>query len=261
MSSIIINDCRDENAKGRQCGRLEALTNEPVTFIGVQNDLEAAGNLIDAIDAVGDQSATILVNVAPRNGAARHWGNGTPFCYFRYGKTLILASIDGYTLSLVKKFALTKSVTVLSIKESEASFAKAGIVQEKDAARIHESQFRSFDFLPRAAAYLKTGKELVGEVVSIETIPDAPHAIWWVDNFGNAKTTIFLNELPGETDSTIETKFGKLPFYQQLKTVPDKTVSLIVGSSGFGEKRFVEIVMQGGSAASILNLTSGQEII
>jgi len=113
----IINDCRDENAKGRQVTRAISLLKCPVSFIGVENDLEASGNLIDTMDALGESAGVILVNVAPRNGKGRKWGNGSPFGYFRYKKIIVVSSIDGLTLSLVKKLKLIKFVNILDLKK------------------------------------------------------------------------------------------------------------------------------------------------
>jgi len=115
MNITIINDCRDANAAGRQITRTTSLLGDSASFIGVSGDLEAAGNIIDALDALEERPGIILANVAPRNGKAKKWANGTPFSYFRYKKVLILASVDGLTLSLVKKFKLTQSVTILDI--------------------------------------------------------------------------------------------------------------------------------------------------
>lgn len=71
MNIIIINDCRDANAVGRQIARTGSLLNNPVSFIGVTSDIEAAGNIIDVLDAYGEHPGIILANVASRNGKAK----------------------------------------------------------------------------------------------------------------------------------------------------------------------------------------------
>ena len=93
--------------------------------------------------------------------------------------------------------------------------------------------------------------------MDLETIPDAPRAIWWVDNFGNCKTTLLADELPLKETAAISEKIGALQRFPRLKDVPDDTAALIEGSSGIGPKRFLEIVVQGGSAAGRFNLRSG----
>jgi hypothetical protein len=115
MFVTIINDCNDANVFGRQLTRAAVLFNTPVIPVGVHNELEAAGNLIDILDAAGGEKGVILVNVAPRHGSAKKWPNGTPFAYFYVGKTLVVASIDGVTLSLIKKLNIVDSVNLMDI--------------------------------------------------------------------------------------------------------------------------------------------------
>ena len=258
MNITIINDCRDANAAGRQITRTTSLLGDSASFIGVSGDLEAAGNIIDALDALEERPGIILANVAPRNGKAKKWANGTPFSYFRYKKVLILASVDGLTLSLVKKFKLTQYVTILDISETLDQLIAGGALQENQKNSITKTQFRSFDFLPHIAAYLAEGKKLKGEKLYIKNIPDAPPAIWWIDNFGNCKTTLLQEDI--KNGNHFSPKFKKLPYFERLKDVPDRTTALISGSSGLGKKRFLEIVVQGGSAEKKLKIFAGDAI-
>jgi len=258
MNSTIINDCRDANAIGRQITRTTSLLGSPVSFIGVIDDLQAAGNLIDALDAFEENPGLVLVNVAPRNGKAKKWENGTPFCYFWYKKILILASVEGFTLSFVKKFKLIEFVTVLDVSTTLDQLIAGGVLPEECKNSITITQFRSYDFLPRVAAFLVQGKKLHGSQLSIEDIPDAPPAIWWIDNFGNCKTTLLLDEIKNQ--SHISTRFGRLPYFSRLKDVPNKTTAIITGSSGLGKKRFLEIVVQGGSAEKEFKISMGDRI-
>ena len=262
MTITIINDCRDANAAGRQVTRAASLFDCPVSFIGVANDLEAAGNLIDALDAIeGKNEGIILVNVAPRHGIAKKWANGTPFGYFRHNNTLVVASIDGFTLSLVKKLQIVNAVHVLDISTVVNEMAAAGELSQGHIGYIAASQFRSFDFLPRIAAFLVKRKRLTSTELKIGEIPDAPKAVWWIDNFGNCKTTILPEEMNDAPNGKKETKFGALSYIPQLKAVADATPALIIGSSGIGEKRFLEIIVQGGNAASHFNIHSGDCVL
>ncbi len=304
MNVIIINDCRDENAKGRQVTRAISLFKCPVSFIGVENDLEAAGNLIDTLDAMSntqrENPGVILVNVAPRSGKGKNWENGSPFGYFWYKKILAVSSVDGLTLSLVKKLKLCKEITVLDIRKTLQKLAREKIIPRGFTSRIENSQFRSYDFLPRVGMYLAKGKKLAGEKLSIEEIPDAPRAIWWVDNFGNGKTTLLAEELktsggensllrgvsqadgprgsagatapdsdPGKEEFSpkskviIKTKFDSLPYFSRLKDVPEGKAAIITGSSGLGDKRFLEIVVQDvhGSARKKFGVLVGNKIL
>ncbi len=259
MSITIINDCADANASGRQATRVSSLLHQPVHYVPVASDLEAAGNLIDMLDAADGEESTILVNVAPRHGEAKKWANGTPFCYFFYGKTLVVASVDGLTLSLVKKFRLTDAVRLLDIPTAAKEFVRVGMIDEATYLHIVDTQFRSFDFTPRVAAYVREYGDLVSESYPISLIANAPRAIWWVDNFGNCKTTLTEDEID-LTSETIALPWGNFQYHRRLKDVPNHAPALITGSSGIGEHRFLEFVVQGGNAAGEYDLKSGAVI-
>ncbi len=263
MNITIINDCKDENAKGRQSARISSLLKHPANFIGVSNELEASGNIIDVLDASGESAGIILVNVAPRNGKAKRYPNGTPFGYFWYKKTLVVCSIDGYTLSLVKKLKLTKFINVLDIPETLEILIKKGNLSKHLKSHIINSQFRSYEYLPGVAAFIFKHKEIRSQKIAISTISDAPNAVWWVDNFGNCKTTVLLEEI-GSVSVISRSRILRhglevknLKYFSRLKDVPNVKSALITGSSGLEDERFLEIVVQGGSASKHFNLYSG----
>ena len=236
----IINDCRDVNAVGRQQAMVNSLFGSPSNFLGVNTDLEAAGNLIDTLNVYEDRPGIILVNVAPRNGKAKKWKNGTPFGWFKYKKVLVVSTIDGLTLSLVKKLQLAKHINVLELPEEHPLYA----VSQK-------SQFRSLQFSPKIAKLLSDGKKVKNTKLSISEIPDPPKAIWWIDNFGNCKTTILEKEFGNTSHSK---------FYKNLKDVPDGEDAITVGSSGLGKDRFLELVSQGGDFAEANSISTGSPI-
>ena len=215
--------------------------------------------LISILDAFGQNPGAILVNVAPRNGNAKKWENGTPFGYFWYNNILVVASIDGFTLSLVKKLKITDHIMVLDIAQTLDKLISENMLQASLKDYIVNTQFRSYDFVPQVGAYLLKHKELPGQKYDISQIPDMPHVVWWIDNFGNCKTTLFLDEVEKNND-TIITAFGTLPYFSRLKDVPDKTLAIITGSSGIGNKRFLEIVAQGLPAAEKLNISAGDKV-
>lgn len=262
MFVTIINDCRDGNAFGRQATRAMALFNSPVTTVGIEQDeLEASGNLVDMLDASEGEEGVILVNVAPRHGRGKKWPNGTPFGYFTVGKTLIVASVDGVTLSLVKKLGLLKEFNLFDIPTVTQSMLESGDLTEAQKNHIINTQFRSYDFLPRVAAWLKDGKDVPSEVYPLENIPEAPKAIWFIDNFGNSKTSLFPEDIDFEDGKVVKTQIGELTCYNRLKDVPNGEAGLIIGSSGYGDKRFLEVVVQGKSAAKHFNLQVGTPIL
>jgi hypothetical protein len=251
-SITVISDCCDNNARGRIMTRLYSLLPKSnITFIGVQNDIEAAICLVDTLDALENRDGTILVNVAPRNGRAKKWPNGTPFGEFNVGKIKVFSTIDGYVLGFVQKFLKQK----IRIKVYDIPKVVSGLrVSPKTQNRIINSQFRSFDFLTRLAVVRIKGRRFPYNVMGINEKID--WVIGYIDKFQkfeNVKTTRIYNGEYRHGDLIGKLKIGnkffsKIKFYSRLKDVPDNELAIIVGSSGLGEKRLLEIVLQGGSA-------------
>ncbi len=223
--------------------------------MGVSSDLEAAGNVIDVLDAAGDAEGIIAVNVAPRHGAAKKWPNGTPFGYFWYNKILVVCTIDGEVLSLIKKFGLADHVNVTDIR----AVMKFGGYADDMVEFAATSQFRSFDYLPRLARIAWDKKDVPSEKLMFSEIPDAPTGVWWIDSFGNCKTTMLAEDVQFEEGAEREIILNGLAIkavcYRQLRNVPDYQTGLTMGSSGYGDRRFIELVVQGTSAAKHYNIT------
>lgn len=262
---VFITDTTDANARGRVTTRVRAVFGEAPIFIGVAypNQLEAAGNLIDQLDALEDHSAIVFVNVAPRSITGEHSGNharnenGTAFCYFRYGNVLIIATLDGLTLSLVKKFGLTATVQVIDLPKAALVIRDQALLNDEDVNRVISTQFRSYEILPKIGAALRAGIILPTVEQSISGVPDCPSAVWLIDGHGNCKTTLIAEEM---SEGSVTTRWGTLPRYQRLKDVPDGVTAIIEGSSGLGSRRFLEIVTQGGSVAQKLGIRVGDKI-
>ncbi len=100
---------------------------------------------------------------------------------------------------------------------------------------------------------MSNDKELIGKKLDISEIHDVPLAVWWIDNFGNCKTTLTQSEIEHRSD--ISKKFKNTSYYERLKDVPNKSPALISGSSGLGDKQFLEIIVQGGSAEKEFNIS------
>jgi len=275
MFLTIINDSRDGNAFGRQQTRASALFGCGVATVGVRDDLEASGNLVDALDAGEGHEGVVLVNVAPRQTNGKKLGrgsvgffgaevakkeNGSPFGYFYYDKTLVVGSVDGITLSLVKKLGIADRINVLDIAAMGTALIEKGIISDDVARRMAATQFRSYEFLPRVAHWIAGGQPVVSVEQSLDT-PDAPKAVWWIDSFGNAKTTLLPEDVSFAEGKNAETLFGSLGCFTSLKDVPDEVAGLVIGSSGIGDKRFLEIVVQGESASERFHLVSGSRVL
>lgn len=250
----IITDCAlDTNGQNRLWMRTSQLYSIPIHVVGVRHPLEAAGNLIDALDQVRGASGIILVNVAPRHGEGKRWPNGTPFGYFWYKQTLVVSTIAGETLSLVQKLGLATEVHVLDIPTVMAWAVKEGHMTAEEADPIIKTQFRSLTFQPLVSSWIAQGFSVPAAVEQISDVaaPVEHPAVWWVDTFGNCKTTV--------TDDEPRTgMLAAIRAYDRLRDVPeDSEPAVIVGSSGFEDKRFYEIVVQGKRAADIVGLMAG----
>jgi len=262
MQITIINDCQDQNAKLRQVSRTGSyFKNASVDCFGVNSELEAAGFLLDAIDSFEGREGVILANVAPRNGSAHKWKNGTPFGYFWHKKTLIVTTIDGIILSLANKYDIIGKLYILEIKDVLDSIKKRELSDDVKS-RIIASQFRSFDFLPRAAYWIKNKKTFAKKEFDISQIPNLGGKIWFIDNFGNSKTTIDSKEVLDKENVKIRINGNSLnlKFYKCLRDLRDGETGLVRGSSGIYNNRFLEIMTQGKNTANALNIKTGDDI-
>lgn len=257
MFITLINDCCDANAQTRQEIKISNLFGVSPIFCGVSSDIEAAGNLIDSLDASKKEEGIVLLNVAPRNGNAKKWPNGTPFGYFYYGKTLVLSSIGGCSLSLIKKLKITDAIKIINLDKSVEKLKNQKIIKTSEAEKIKNTQFRSLEFLPLAAYAIFNNKKISFEEKKLDFVPEINKQIWWVDNFGNCKTSILENEINSQTLSEIKRKIPGIEYIKRLKDVGDEKTALIIGSSGLDGKKFAEIIIQGGNASKKYNLKSG----
>jgi len=260
----IINDCTDDNARMRQELRTTSALGLSIAYLGVPkfSSIAASGNVIDALDAAKGRPSIIMVNVAPRHGDAKRFKNGTPFGYFFYKDNLVIASVSEATLTLVKKLKLVDSIRVLDPEEVLPLFAEVGMIDENDIPWMLRTQFRSFNFVPRVAEYLALHKpELPGEDFALSEIKDEPPAVWWIDNFGNLKTTLTEADIDFKAGKKIETEWGVFTCYDRLSDVPNNEFGCIVGSSGIGPHRFLELVVQGKSAEEAFGARIGSHIL
>ncbi len=259
MFVTIITDCRCANARVRQLSRVATLFDVTPTFCPVFSDIEAAGNLIDVLDSTGGQEGIVMVNVAPRNGKSKQWVNGSPFCYFFVKKTLVISTIEGYTLSLIKKLKFIDEVNIVDIPQIIDWLSVQKNITDNFIYTIQHTQFRSFDYVPYLAQWLWSKKHVPSEMYSVSQIEDIGARVWWIDNFGNCKTSVFVDTRRSIMPEFIETTWGVLPVYLNLKDVPDKITACIIGSSGRELNRFVEIIVQGMSAAQRYDISIGDD--
>lgn len=273
LTGTIINDCADDLARARQELRFKSLFGVKPVFVGVGSyePIEAAGNLIDTLDVLTDfpladpdQTNIILVNVAPRGEDVQEkWDNGTPFCYFRLGNTLVVGAYEGHCLALVRDLQIADKVDLLDLPEVTTAAVAWGDLTTAQAKKINNSQFRSLEFLPLVAYWLWQNKPVPSQRRSLANLPSAKGQVWHIDNFGNAKTTLTANEVGFKQGKALRLAGGLQAIcYNRLTDVPKGTLALTIGSSGYGPHRFLELAIgHRGRAADTHELTIGESVI
>jgi hypothetical protein len=249
MQVTIISDCSDSNARSRQEIRYKALLgiNVGITFVGAETSLEASGCLIDAIDAYQDTAGIIVVNVAHR-GNKDIYPNGIPFCYSKVGNLNIVGTPNCF--SLAKKLGIIENTN-----ETDVFTVCKEFLPEAEAQRIASSQFRSYEYLPYLVKWISEGKEIISKEVDVHDFEDKNY-IWYVDCFGNCKTTILFKEGAPNQKPILD-----YPFIEKLTDVPKNNEPYFIkGSSGYKDKRFIELVIQRQSASKILGIGVGAQV-
>jgi S-adenosyl-l-methionine hydroxide adenosyltransferase len=265
-AAFIVNDCRDANAQGRQIGELLRCLDCSPAFLPVQHELEAAITIVDLLNTFrGGKRGLILSNVAPRKGTT---GNGTQFGYFRYGAAVVVTTVTDTMLSLVANLEIVKAIKVLEIEQATRFLVSRRFVDPDDFEHITQSQFRSAMFAPPVGAYLLLHDDIpaIPQPLNKLASKEIEGAVCFVDNFGNCKLASVIEEGGEPVDGTLlATKLGgqreKLPFYRMLASVPDSEAAITRGSSGIGAKRFLEVVVKGGSASKEMKLGVGDRVL
>jgi hypothetical protein len=256
MRISIFTDCFDQNAIIRQTYRYESLFPEAEINFKELNSLNFVPVLAGAIDEVDAVRFSSGVNIFVFNLAQRtekKYENGQPFCFTRLGSSIIIGTISSF--SVLKKLGIVKSVYVTEIEKVCLQFLSV-----KEAKRISQSQFRSYDFVPLLALWIYQGHNIKSTNIELNKT-ELSDQIWFIDCFGNCKTTIPGTRFSRKANGYIvSTNFGDLPFFQRLSDVPVDTVAIIIGSSGYRSRRFIEIIKNGGSAQKELGIELGDNI-
>lgn len=252
----IITDCSDDNVRARQELRFTNLFGVRPTFTRVGQEapgLEAGGHLLDQLDVLANNpksvpqaEALILVNVAPRGGKTKEIGdNGTPFCYFRVDNALVVCTAASGCLDLVHWCGAVDEIELLDIPTVTKAAVEWGELTEEQANRINNTQFRSLEFLPLVAYWLRSGKPVPSTKQKVEVAHDTAGKVWYIDNFGNAKTTLVAEDIGFEQGKKVTLADGlSATCYRRLADVPKDESALTIGSSGYRTKRFLEVVVQ-----------------
>lgn len=272
FSIVVINDCGDENEKLRITTRLQTLFwGATVSFCevnGPNSDLEAAGCIIDALDAKAGGAAPglILPNTAFREPEKSGDANGSPFGHCIINNVLLFSTIRGRILSLVKDFFGIEHIHIVEPREALESIVATGDLEQKWVEHIADSQFRSYELQPLLAARLLKGFALPSQKETLAS-PKLGGVVWWVDKHGNCKTTVTTSQCepkPLRDGDEFETKFGVFKYFRRLNDAPRGVPAVTTGSSGLGagpDNRFLEIAIRMGNAAKFLNIKVGDEFL
>ena len=274
VSSIgLFTDCHGRNEKARLSLKISSLFGSKPEITGLRGDargrhkdVELAGQLADALCTLDGGAGIIFANTAPRNTDDRKT-NGAPFVYFWTGETLVVTTIGGYTLSLVRTLELTQEVSLLDLPTVVAYMRKEGVITRENADEIVGTQFRSLLFAPIVAQCLIERKPLPHQCMPINAFAEIQKpTVWMIDPFNNRKLTATWEETEWKQGDQIATNISKasIPFIRRLTDVPPNTIAFTVGSSGGkGTKHFIELVVNGGDPGAYLERTLdiGEEIM
>ncbi|GAA0593952.1 hypothetical protein [Kribbella sandramycini] len=243
-----LTDCHDGNARARLSTRIGALFGQSPTIIaldGPDPESFAALTLLDclrATESLGQAAhpTITLLNLAPRDG---HWPNGVPFGYFHYGSHLVATTFNPRALQLVRRELGVAKLHVTDIAEVLATTR----LDDTEAQRITDTQFRSLWYLPLLAKWVLDGTPIPATPTAIPDTPEVGPIVTVVDNFGNCK----LDRRPESIALDGVTR------HPHLTAVPLQQAGLIPGSSGDG---YAELVVRGGSAAEHFGLRQGDRL-
>lgn len=251
----MVSDCTDANARGRMKQRIKRLVpGADVDFYKVRHQLEAGGNMVDAMDAMGEPPGAVLCNMAPR--LIDRGQNGSPIVFGRVRGFDVITTV--YALPLFCMFfdEAERDLRTLNVK---AFLESAG-------ERPFRSQFRGLTVMPLILAHVRGAAKRPVDLdkVSVSfTYPaqDISPAIWGIDEIGeqqyNVKLTMLRSELRGVSEGDTvhlrivnrkgKTKNVEATFRECMEDVPVGEIGLITGSSGYRDERFLELVQSGGS--------------
>lgn len=266
---VIISNYQNLNALEAKDLQSKARAMDILT-IRVSDDTHASSKLMEFLDAAdrfdieyprpkdggGTDEVGILVNIAPPRGRVEQIGrlSGAQFASFVVGDVVVISSLHGETLSFVRKLGIVESICLLDIPTVMDWAVGRGLITRKITDGILNSYW-GFEFFLLASSWMWEGRILPYQVVKIsDFVPMPLTAVWAVSNSGNYKTTLLPDDLK-ETRARLVHPLSTLPLYDRPSDVPDGTMAWVVGTSGFGERRFLEIMVQGGSAADSLKLS------
>lgn len=271
---LVLQDCTDKNAQARVSAAVGIYFDGIPAYIPLEGPaglIEGSLDLLDMIDAARPLSGVeatgttvILCNAAPRASSHGKYPNGTPFGYFwANSSTLVVSTYNPELLSLVRRMGITDHLQLMEVAEVMAWAAKQGLANTHEQEAVVNSQFRSLTFEPFAAwAILKYGEEVPSTHTPLEPSPAPTGKALRIDNFGNIWTDYLPADVAFKEGGTLKLANGEVaPCYRRLADVPPGELAVVIGSSGYAEKRFLMVTIQGGNAKARLGAHVGMPII
>lgn len=268
-------DCIDNNAINRLKRKIHAYTGGTTDVIPIEHMAAVGMDLVDMLQAsrivsnlkpLGRQ--IILANMARRELSHGVYRNGPPFCYFKVGEgkseVLVVSTFTEDFLTLAHRLGIVEEVNLLEIHDVLESAIKNGHMRADEAEEIEFSQFRSLDFVPLAARLLTHSPFwLVSEVRHLGDPPPPKGIALRFDNFGNIFTDVLPEDVGFEPGGKLTLVTGEeINCYKYLADVPPGELAAVIGSSGYAQKRFIMVTIQGTSAEAYLDIhTPGDAII
>jgi hypothetical protein len=289
----VFTDCTDQDAISRMITAMRitagAKSVAPAvdmpfgkSVAGVFNtELAAAmslvNNLYAALPPDGEEALALPVmagNAAPRSETAGQFDNGRPFFWTRVGDSayspLLVMTLAPGLLSIAHRLRLLDQLHIIDTDE----FLRWAVLNHKltdvAAQRMRRTQFRGAELLPylmrrvilnraqmpRAVASAVSAAEVLGEPTTARGV------IAQVDNFGNYVTDCLPGDIGYEPRAELVLADGRTRVIctEQLDRVPEGQLAAVIGSAGFGDQRFVTVVVKGGSAKERLRLFQGDQI-
>lgn len=212
--------------------------------------LEAAGNIVDALDALGECGA-IVCNSAPRRDA--RGTNGSAIVFGRVGEVTIISTVG--PLGLLNRLVPNFTAQAVDVDR----YTRECMCNQRETFN-----FRGLEVIPWILDDLRNDSQLPYVSTRQTTFPTVEPCVWLVDTIEGRPTNIKLSFLRDEAPwfkpgNRISIQFGDLPArtlicYERLTHIPDDEAGIYEGSSGLGTRRFLEVAIMGGSAAAAFSV-------
>lgn len=219
----------------------------------------------------------ILINAATRNDIDRSregWENGPPFGFAWVGKHLVVSTLTGHGFSLLKKaLGGDFKVYITHIPEVVPWLFPC---DEKMQRVVIATQFRSLLYaIPLAVKLMAEGPGSTPPIYHLWTeTPDVGSRVSYIDEFGNIKLTITLQDLLAagcdpSREFVVSTPYFsfRCQYYQDgltsmanLAELPNLASGSSVAGPDFESDQLLELQIKMGSAAQALGIKPGDPI-